>query len=176
MKKLRQRLDMLETEQEIEQFLFLQQKSVKDLQVIAKQTEKDKAKLIKSLVKQDKVTIDSKSPQLIPLKALINGHPIPKAIDFLKKCRQIIFNGRGNIKEFNIINTQGFIYKTKLKYANCNYQLVQQLIKNNLVFNQKYQESILKDIQQNSEQYIFHLVNKPRNQGDSFIMLHVESK
>lgn len=173
--------NMLDNEQDIAAFLVLQQKTDQELQIIAKNFQLpvnlSRIEIIKALqASKPEPQLDFKQPQVVPLRTTKNGVPIPGATEFLKKCRAVIFNGKTNTKEFKLLNSKGELYSLKMKYARCSNNALKRILDQEYYFTHNMQKELLKEIKENPEIFDIHVVNKPRQAGGTFIMLHVSRK
>jgi hypothetical protein len=170
----------LETKDQVSQFLALQKKSEGELRAICEplklSTEGSKEDLIDRLLKL--TDISRQTPiimaQAIPLRTRGDrSEPLVAAASAIKKWRKLIFEARGNIKEFKLLNGKNKAYKAKLKYIRCSEAVLQHIIKNRWYLPLEHHRDLIRLLAKKPEKFILNIVQKPDSSGNSWLMLHV---
>jgi pyruvate formate-lyase activating enzyme-like uncharacterized protein len=112
-----------------------------------------------------------KKSNLLPIFTSKNGRPIEEAMSFVLQCRAILFNGKNNKREFNIITSQGEVYTQVLYYGKLEKKLFQLISARGWI--QQTSRDLLQNIISNIDSFNFYIVNKKKN-NKSFIMLAIE--
>jgi hypothetical protein len=172
---------MLDTSDEINSFLTLKKKSESELRVICEgagiTSNGDKNELIVKLMKLSiKGQADYSVPQAFALRTKNGtGTKIEGAWEFMQKARRLMFENRKR-KEFSLLNSKRQSYKTILGYIECTTELLSEILDKKLLLPQIYQHELAELIYKQPHMFTVHLINKPSNNGKSFVMLHVEEK
>jgi hypothetical protein len=171
----------LETQEEIKQFLILQQKSDQDLKTLCEgmelSSEGSRDQLISKLLS---LTVtpqtDIFQPQLIALRTRFGGESIPGTEDFMQRMRRLIYNGKGNTKDFSILNGKNEPYQMGMRYAKLSEGTLLYILGNNMIYPHQSQKELVKTIKEFPEKFLFHIVNRQYGKDKTFIMLHVSLK
>ena len=169
----------LQTPEEIKQFLVLQAKSDNDLRALCEGMELDtvgtRDELITRLLS---LTVtpqtDIFAPQLIALRTRFGGDAIPGADDFMQRMRRVIYNGKGNTKDFSILNGKNEPYLMSMRYAKLSEGTLLYILENNMIYPHQSQKELVKTIKENPTRFLFHIVNRQYGKDKTFIMLHSE--
>jgi hypothetical protein len=114
-----------------------------------------------------------RTSNLYPIFTSKNGKPIEEAMNFVLRCRAILFQGKYNKRKFNIITSQGEVYTQVLYYAKLNKKVFQLILSRGWI--QQTSKEILQNIIFNINNLDFFIVNK-KKQDKSFIMVAIENK
>lgn len=168
----------MNTQNQIEQFLMLHQKSLVQLQDICSKmnlitTGKSEELLDRILGYRDTKHTDKIYAQAIPLRTIDdNGEQVLEAIEVIKRWRKLIFEASGNRKEFPLLNSQGKQYTAQLWYVRCSQHTLETILNRKWYFIQPSQQSLLDALRSDPEQFEINIVQKPSGKGNSWIMLH----
>lgn len=167
----------LDTAEEIQQFLILQQKSNEHLRVLCEgvelPTEGSRDELISRLMSlKVEPQMDYLLPQIVALRTKIHGNEIPGAEDFMRRARKAIFEGKGNMKDFSVLNAKGESYMMAMRYAKCLPGTLELLFKKDMVYPHPSQRELIKIIKKDPDMFTFHLVQRSYGKVKTFVMLH----
>lgn len=173
----------VETPEQVEQFLKLQSKDVPELQAICEGLQLDtagsKADLIDRLVAladarpQRDVTL----PQAIPLRTRDDHEQlIPGTVDTFKKWRKLIYEAKGNLKEFSLVNSRGKQYTARLRYILCSENTLKFILEKRWYLPHNNQKDLINLLKAQPENFQLCIVQKPSSNGNSWLMLHCEPK
>lgn len=173
----------IETREQVEQFILLQSKSVEELRALCESLKLDlngqKDELLKRLISVDghEFQRDVTRPQIIPLCTRgPSGQPLEAAAETMKKWRRLIFEAKGNTKEFCLINSNGQSYATTLKYIKCGPKALAAILNGGWLMARPHQRDLLQMLKKYPEQFEFNIVRKPDTHGNTWLMLHCEAK
>ena len=174
---------MIDNREKIEQFLYLRAKEDSELRAICEgmqlSTEGTTDEMIRRIVNTSPGSPQTNPalPQAISLRSRDNqGETILQAVVAFKKWRKLIFDGKGNVKEFSLLNGEGKPYKQKMKYILCSQEAAVAIIRNEWYFQHDSQKDLLNLISSQPENFNFAIVRKHNKSGNSFLMLHCEPK
>jgi hypothetical protein len=172
----------IETAGQVEQLIKLQAKSEEELQALCEGLELSwegtKAELIERLVgtgskSQRSITV----AQAIPLRTRGDqGEPLTIATQSIKNWRRMIFEAKGNIQEFGLLNTEGQPYKARLKYIRCSEPTLMKIIKERWYLPLDYHKDLINLLELHPENFILSIIQKPDSRGQSWLMLHCTPK
>jgi hypothetical protein len=170
----------MKTKEQVQQFLTLQGKNETELKAICEglklPTDGNKADLINQLLvlnvpQQDSVV----KPQAIPLTSRDKmQRPMEAATNAMKQWRRLIFQSKGNVREFSLLNNDGEVYSLRMKYAKCSVKTVHAILKKGWYLQLPRYRDIIELITKNPEKFSCNIVQKPGTNGNSWLMLHVE--
>lgn len=172
----------LETKTEVQQFLTLQTKNELELRAICEgmelKTEGTKEQLIERLLS---LGLSEQRPvvvaQAIPLRTRDNdSQPLQAAIEAMRHWRKLIFNAKGNIKEFQLLNSKGKQYKANLKYVRCSCETLRHIIEEQWYLPLEHNRDLIEQLKTKSDKFEASIVQKPDGQGKTWLMLHVQLK
>lgn len=174
----------LDTLDQVNQFIKLQQKTDVELQEICKnmnlETTGSKLDLITRLIDLINNQTEQElffAPQAIPLSTKDSqGKTIPEAIEMFKKWRKMIYEAKGNIREFYLVNSLGKQYKNRLKYIPCDEQMLGTILEHKWYFMYEGQITLINSLQANPDRYKTSIIQKPDNKGNNWLMLHCQQK
>jgi hypothetical protein len=173
---------MIDTKSQIQQFLTLQNKTVLELKAICEgmqlETTGDKKDLIDRLVQLNIVQQESVvHPQAIPLRTRDSqSHPLPAAIKCMKEWRRIIFQAKGNTRDFNLTSNDGTLYTLNMKFAKCSINVLNSIVANDWYLPLPKYKDIFALVQKNPQQFNFNIIQKPAHGGNTWLMLHIEPR
>lgn len=170
---------MLETKNDVEQFLTLQKKPEMELRAICEgmglKTEGTKEQLINQLVsleiqEQRSVLV----PQAIPLRTRDNNmQPLDAAIETMRHWRRLIFRAKDNVKEFQLLSNKGKPYAVSLQYLRCSTETLQKIIEKGWFLPLDYNKDLIELLRTDPDKFIASIIQKPDSKGSSWLMLHV---
>ena len=168
---------VLDTKDEIRQYLVLQAKSTLDLSVLCDgmglESDGTKEVLIKRLLSLGLVQQNNTiSPQLIALRTKFNNQVIPNAYSFVERIRKLI-DKNNQYKEFTVLNASAETYKQKLRYVAVSEETLKFLLFSDIIYPLASQRDLLIQMKKDYTKFLFHLVNKTLS-DKSFIMLHCQ--
>ena len=171
----------LDTKEEIEQYLLLENKSDSELKAICEGMELpltgERRDLINRLMGMKiQPQLDFMYPQMIALRTKIHGTEIPGADAFMKLARKTIFDGTNNKREFSVLNEKGQPYTMVMKYAKCSEQTMALLFQKNMIYPHQAQRELVRLIQKEPSLFVLHLVQRSYGKDKTFIMLHSEPR
>lgn len=173
----------VETPGQVEQFLKLQSKDKSELQAICEPlglpTTGTKSEIIDRLVALTEIRTqrDVTLPQAIPLRTRDeNSQLIPGAAETFKQWRKLIFNTKGNLKEFSLLNGKSRQYKARLRYVMCSEKTLKVILEKRWYLPHSSQRDLIELLKAQPENFTLCIVQKPDSQGSSWLMLHCEPK
>ncbi len=171
----------LETPEEIEQYLILEKKKTEDLRMLCEgmqlSPEGERKELItRLLATKIQPQTDFLTAQMIALRTKVHGKEIPGAEDFMKRVRKVIFEGKGNTKDFSVLNGKNEPYIMQMRYARCTTQSLQFILDKEMIYPHAGQRELVKMIKREPLIFSFHLVQRTYGKNKTFIMLHVQPK
>lgn len=166
---------------EIKKRIKLQNKNIEELQTICKTLSlpenESKSTLINTIINgtiEGSIKIEDQ-PQLIALKTRDqNNLLIEEAQACLKYWRQLLFKSNSSPKPFQILNNQQKTYTVHMKAIQCTSKVALEVIKRRWYLPNSYQKKLIHEILNNPDQFNYHIVQKHSNNGNNWIMLHVE--
>lgn len=173
---------MLETKSEVEQYITLQQKSETQLRAICEgmklKTDGTKEDLIDRLaslgIKEQRSVL---VPQAIPLRTRDSQmQPLNAAIEAMRHWRKLIFNAKGNIKEFHLLNSKGDQYSANLRYIRCGQDTLMKIIHDQWFLPLEQNRDLISVLKDKPEQFEANIVQKPDGKGSFWLMLHVQAR
>jgi len=174
---------MIQTRSHVEQFLLLTAKEPPELRAICEglqlKTEGTKEELIRRLIGEDSTPQTSATlPQAISLcsKDPLNGKPMESAIEAFRRWRKTIFHGKGNIKDFQLLDSRGKQYKQRLRYLDCAPWQAIEIIENRWFYQHPSQADLLILIAMKPERFSFAIIRKETGNGNTFLMLHCQPR
>ena len=158
----------VESPDDVAKFLQLQTLTIEELKLQCKNNniEEDqgsKASLIKMIMASQVKPVKSQGllPQGIPLRSKdANGRLIPGTSKNYKKWREIIFQTKDNLKDFQFLNKEGKQYSSGVWYIKCHSDTAKHILENKWHSIYESQKDLIKQIKQNSEQFHFHIIQK----------------
>lgn len=173
----------ISSDAQVRYFLLLQQKTIEELRAISKpfglSTEGNKEEIIERLVCLEGVQHqqDTTKPQAIPLRTRDNkGQPLLNATETMKKWRKAIFDGKDNTRRFQLINSKGKNYFLDLKFATCSQKILQVILNKKWYLAHPSQRDLINLLNSTPEMFVVNIVKKPDSKGNSWLMMHVETK
>lgn len=177
------KMPMIETKEQIKLHLDLQKKPLEELQDLCESqglaTEGNKQALIEKLIfmKGPTQQISVFQAQAIPLRTRDNdSKPLEGAVEAMKKWRQLIFNGKGNQKEFQLLNSDSKPYKLSMRYVVCPSKSLLAIMRRGWILPLESHRELLTAMKTNPDSFSATVVQKPDANGKSWLMLHVEPK
>lgn len=174
---------MIDNSEKIEQFLHLRSKTLPELRAICEglsiETEGSETELINRIIGTSPNTpqVNPTLPQAISLRSRNDlGETNLQAVAMFRKWRKQIFEGRGNVREFGLLNAEGESYQQRMKFIPCDVALASSLIKKEWYFPHDSQKDLLNLIRNQPENFNFAIVRKENTNGSSFLMLHCAPK
>lgn len=172
----------VETKNQIDQFILLQKKSEAELRAICEgislSLEGSRADLIDRLLSEEPQTQHNiMIAQAIPLRTRGDrSEPLTAAVDAIKKWRKLIFEARGNNKEFQLLNGKGKPYTARLRYIKCSESTLRHIISNRWYLPLEQHRDLIHMLNDKPEKFILNIIQKPDGSGNSWLMLHVALK
>lgn len=170
----------ISSDAQVRYFLLLQKKNIEELQAISRpfglSIEGSKEELIERLVCLEGVQQqqDTTRPQAIPLRTRDDkGQPLPKATETMKKWRKAIFDGKDNVKKFQLINSKNKDYFLDLKYATCSREILQVILDKKWYLAHPSQRDLINLLISTPEIFVTNIVKKPDSKGNSWLMIHI---
>ena len=170
---------MLETRDHVQQFLTLQNKNETELRALCEgtglDTEGKKEELIDRLLT---LGLEEQSPvfvaQAIPLRTRDNNaQPLDAAIEAMRKWRKMIFEAKGNRKQFQLLNGKGKAYTANLKYIRCSTGTLQRIINDGWYLPLEKHSDLIGLLRKEPDAFTVSIIQKPDGQGNSWLMLHI---
>lgn len=167
---------------EIGQFLALQQKSIQELRALCAKmqlaSDGSQADLVDRIMGYEAAAqVPDILPQALPLRTIDDsGKQMPEAVETLKRWRKLIYEARGNQKDFNLVNSQGKQYKARLRYVRCSQETLKGIIERRWYFAHESQQPLVNALRERPEDFDVNIIQKPSGKGNSWIMLHAEEK
>lgn len=174
-------MNKLENPTQVQQFLTLQKKDLRELQDLCEgrslPTQGEKEVLIERLLEANSEPQTSIfEAQAIPLRTRTQKGTIPKAPETFKRWRKLIFEGRGNEREFSLLNNNGKPYTINLKYIKCPSKVLQQIIDRGWFLPLENHRDILHAAKTSPDRFDANIIQKPDKNGKGWLMLHLEVK
>jgi len=173
----------IETAEQIQQYLVLQQKSETELRAICEglelSTEGTKEELLERVTSKQYIQqTDIIQPQAIPLRSRDDeGNLIQLAQKTYNTWRRLIYNSKMNWKEFKLLNAAGKEYTVKMRYILISDRALQKILTDKW-YDPRYikQKELIDCLRTNPEDFNVTIVQKFNSSGNSWIMLHAEPK
>ena len=173
----------IETSEQVKQFLILSKKAASELKAICEGLQLDPAgnreTLLDRLVQLGAPQqVDFMQPQMIPLRTRNErGDLIPQVDTAIKFWRYQIFNAKDNYKEFTMLNSHGALYSMEMRYILCPNHILQKILKDKW-YDPRYtaQNELINLLQTSPEKFNVTIVQRTTKKGNSYVMLHVETK
>lgn len=173
----------IETADQIQQYLVLQEKTETELRAICEglelSTEGTKEELLEHVTSKQYIQqTDVLLPQAIPLRSRDDhGELIQLAQKTYNKWRRLIYNTDKNWKEFQLLNASGQEYAVKMRYILISPKALQKILDDKW-YDPRYikQHELINCLRTNPEDFNVTIVQKFNSSGNSFIMLHAEPK
>jgi hypothetical protein len=119
---------------------------------------------------------DVLTPQTIPLRIRDDdGNIIEGALETMKKWRKLIFEAKGNTKDFWLVSSTGKKYKSKMRYILCSERALKAIIRRGWYYPHSSQRDLINLLKASPERFNVCIVQREMN-GKSFVMLHTELK
>ncbi len=179
---------MLTTAKNVDQFLILQSKSLSELvaiglslgiELVDSPASKDKDKVITLIMgaQEANKAYSADKPQAISLRTSINGQVINGGAAFLREIRLKMYRYNKR-KEFTLINPKDAAYQQQMNYLPCELEDIEKIRELNMLLAKPEQEDLYNMIltDQGFLQFEVNFINKPSNDGKSFVMLHINPK
>lgn len=170
---------MLDSKSEIDEFLVLSEKSDDELKTIAESlslpSNQSREVLIKSILGKPKRDITDQ-PQVLALVTRRNGKSIPGAAALIKEYRELIFNENTQYGLFSIANDKGKVFSYKLPYIKALEYHQDQIFNRDIYIRHEFQEDFIQRVRQNPQQFEFNFICKKTDNGNSWVMLHIQKK
>jgi len=170
----------IETAEQIQQYLVLQDKTETELRAICEglelSTEGSKEELLERVTsKQYTQQTDVLLPQAIPLRSRDDeGNLIELAQKTYNKWRRLIYNTQKNWKEFKLLNAAGKEYSINMRYIRISPLALKKILEDKW-YDPRYikQRELLDCLRTNPEDFNVAIIQKFNSSGNSWIMLHV---
>ena len=172
----------VENAEQVKQYFILQDKSELELRAICEgmklKTHGTKQNLIDRLLSlellhQESVLIST----VIPFRTRDNNNQSMKeAANTLRKWRKIIFEAKGNVAKFQLVNSQSKTYVMELKYLECESTTLKHILDNKWLAPLKSHRELLETLQRQPANFITRIVRKPDSKGNTWLMLHISSR
>jgi len=161
-------------------FLILQDKTTEELRRICEwlsiESEGFKSDLIDRLMNTDDLWCKPIKTQTISLRTRDEwGKKLPNAIQTYNRWKQKIVSGKGNTKEFGLLNKEGKEYMVSLRYAKCSIDTLNLILTNRWYLAKPSQEILISDLKLHPDRYEASIINKPSSNDNDWIMLHVKA-
>jgi len=171
----------VESKSDVEQFLTLQEKSELELRAIAEgmglKPSESKSDLIDQILELGTTRQSPLIAQALPLRTRDNdAKPLDAAIKAFRGWRKLIFQTKGNRREFQLLNGKGKTYTANLKYIRCSEKTLLHILTEGWVLPLEHHNDIIALLKQQPGQFTTNIIQKPDGQGNSWLMLHIEPK
>lgn len=172
----------METKSDTDQFLTLQEKSELELRAIAEgmglKAQGSKGQLVSAILELGiKQQYNVLVAQALPLRTRDNdGTPFDDAIAAFKNWRRLIFEAKGNRKQFQLINSKGKTYLANLKYADCSEATLLHILTEGWLLPLENQRDLVALLKQKPSEFKTTIIQKPATTGNSWLMLHISPK
>jgi hypothetical protein len=168
---------MLETSEEVAQYLTLQAKTLEQLQFLAERlsypTSGSRQELIERLSSSHNATtyqFSYKLPQLIAMKS---GNSTGAMVYFQRLRKQMF--GEGKVREIGILAPDGKPYKIRSKTFVVGKEVALLIIASGWYFQHPAQTNLVHQILEDPDSFEFHIVLK-KSKDTNFLMLHSQYK
>lgn len=171
----------LENSSQVKQFLDLQKKELRELQDLCEglklSPDGEREALIERLLEASSEPQSSIfQPQAIPLRTRTSKGTITQAPETFKRWRRLIFEAKGNTREFSLLNNNGKPYTINLKYIRCPSKVLEQIIQRGWILPLEAHREILHAAKTSPERFEANIIQKPDRNGKGWLMLHLELK
>lgn len=173
----------IETAEQIQQYLVLQEKQETELRAICEglelSTEGTKDELLERITSKQYIQqTDILLPQAIPLRSRDDsGELIELAHKTYNNWRRLIYNTEKNWKEFQMLNASGKQYSVKMRYIRISPKALKKVLEDKW-YDTRYikQIELIDCLKTNPEDFNVTIIQKFNSSGNSWIMLHAEPK
>jgi len=172
---------MLDSTQQVEQFMMLRGKDESELQAMCEglnlEPEGTKEELIRRLVQFGEATPqkDILVPQAIALRTNDDhGQRMQQAYDAIKLWRKQIFEAKDNYREFTLTDTKGRTYTSRMRYIACAARALEVIIDKVWYHPETSQKDLIALLRGHPNRFEVNIIQRSTENGGSYIMLHVE--